>query len=223
MTMTLASARFRARSVYLAGRRSLNSLLIERRQGIETARDVSLADFGLAASGRGRYEPSSWLDLRRVLRMREVNPDDVFVDLGSGKGRVLLQAARYPFKRVVGVELSRELNDVAAANLKAVRPRLRCNDVELLTADVAEYELPDDVTVAYIYNAFTGELFQAALDALLASLDRNPRRLRLIYKTPLEERRVLATGRARLIRSARGLRPGRRWSRKMSVRLYELA
>ena len=214
--------RTRLKVVYLAVRRTLSRTLIERRQGIETADEVSLDELGLDAPERVRYEPSGWRDLGRVLREGEITDQDVFLDLGSGKGRVVLQAARYPFRRVVGVELSDELNAIARANIEAVRGSMRCGSVELDTADVAEYDVPDDVTVAYLYNAFTGELFDIAVRALLASLDRRPRPLRLIYKTPLEEDRLLATGRARLVRVVRGRRPGRAWSDKMSIRMYLL-
>lgn len=222
MHPALQTSRNRLKLAYLYARRSLSGTLIERRRGIETSREVNLEALGLAGAGRVRYEPSGWLDLRRILPPGELGPDDVFVDLGSGKGRVVLQAARHPVKRVVGVELSEELNSVARHNLEASRPRLRCQDVRLVTTDVLDWDVPDDVTVVYIYNAFRGELFDAVLERLLASLDRNPRRMRLMYRTPLEEHRLLATGRARLVRSARGLRPGRAWSRKMSIRMYEL-
>lgn len=183
---------------------------------------MSLDELGLDAPERVRYEPSGWRDLARVLQTHEVSDEDVFIDLGSGKGRVVLQAARYPFGRVIGVELSEELNDIARANIDAVKSTLRCGSVELETADIAEYDVPDDVTVAYVYNAFRGELFDAAVRALLASLDRRQRPLRLIYKTPLEEDRLLATGRAVPVRMVRGRRPGRAWSAKMSIRMYLL-
>jgi hypothetical protein len=215
-------ARRRVKLVYLAIRRTLSRTLIERRRGIETAREVSLGELGLDAPQRVRYEPSGWRDLARVLRTQEVSDEDVFIDLGSGKGRVVLQAASYPFRRVIGVELSEELNAIARANIDALRSTLRCGSVEVQTADIAEYDVPDDVTVAYLYNAFRGDLFDAAVRGLLASLDRRERPLRLIYKTPLEEGRLLATGRAVPVRVVRGWRPGREWSAKMSIRMYLL-
>ena len=52
---------------------------------------------------------------------REIRPDDVFIDLGSGMGRMVLEAARYPFKRVIGVELVEQLHDLARANLASTR------------------------------------------------------------------------------------------------------
>ena len=42
-----------------------------------------------------------------------------FVDIGSGKGRTLLMASEFPFKRIVGVELMEELHRAAEENLRA--------------------------------------------------------------------------------------------------------
>jgi SAM-dependent methyltransferase len=217
------TARNAARRTYLALRRSASRALIERRAGVETADVVNLEDLGIDATDRVRYEPSGWLDLRRVLRRGDVGPSDVFVDFGAGKGRVLLQAARFPFARVIGVELSPELSDIARANVDAPQDDRRCDDVSVVTADVLDYAIPDDMTVAYLYNPFRGDVFDAFVEQLIASVDRAPRTVRVIYKTPMEADRLEATGRFRLVHTARGLRPGKAWSQKMAIRVYELA
>ena len=207
---------------YLRVRQALSSTLLEDRHGIETARGVQLEDLDLAAPGRVTYVASGWLDLRRILPRSEVGPQDVFIDFGSGKGRIVYQAAaNYPFKRVLGVELSEELNAVARANIDRNRNRLLCSDVELITADVRDYDIPDDVTLAYFYNPFQGPIFAAVIDGLLGSLDRRPRRLRVIYRTPIEHDALMATGRFRVTATLRGMRPGREWSRANSLTMYE--
>jgi tRNA1(Val) A37 N6-methylase TrmN6 len=61
---------------------------------------------------------------------------DVFVDFGSGKWRAIFWAARYPFRRVIGVELSAQLNALARRNINRNRHRLTCRDIHLVTADV---------------------------------------------------------------------------------------
>ena len=43
--------------------------------------------------------------------------DFVFIDLGSGKGRTLLMASDYPFRRIIGVELLPALHQAAQDNL----------------------------------------------------------------------------------------------------------
>lgn len=219
--MSLASAVAKAvKPGYVVVRRLLSSTIIERRLGIETAREVDLGSLDLAAEGRENYEPSGWLVLRRILARHEVTGRDVFIDFGSGKGRIVYQAAQYPFRRVIGVEVSDELNAVAKRNLSRSGNRLRCRNIELVTTDALSYPIPDDLTVAYFYNPFRGNVFDAVIDKLVASLDRRPRPMRIIYRTPLEEGRLLQTGRFELIRIAPGFRPGRRWSYVNSTRMY---
>jgi SAM-dependent methyltransferase len=198
------------------------SRLIDRALNIDTAEMVDIRSFGLDGTNRGGYEASSWLDLRRVLRPADVSPDDVFLDLGSGKGRIVLLAARYPFKRVIGVELAEGLTAIARRNLATCRAKLRCHDVELVTADVVDYEIPDDVTVVFLYNPFQGPILDAAVSHLIASVDRRPRTVRVIYRADARHDRLTPTGRFRLLRVSLGLRLGRQWREATAVRLYAL-
>ncbi|MEK6252814.1 MAG: class I SAM-dependent methyltransferase [Actinomycetota bacterium] len=112
--------------------------------------------------------------MRRALRRCEVRPTDVFVDFGSGKGRVVWQAAQYPFARVVGVEISPQLNAVARRNIEVNLDRLICHNVELITADAADFEVPDDMTFAYFYSPFEGKVFQGVIRRIIESVDSQP-------------------------------------------------
>jgi hypothetical protein len=194
---------------------------LERRNGIETSPVVQLGKLGIAAPERGYYKPAPWLTLRRALPRRSVGPQDAFIDFGSGMGRIVFQAAAgYPFKRVAGLELSPQLHKVAEANIARNRHRFRAREVQLICGDALAYEIPDDVTVAFFNNPFTGDIFATVLDHLLASVDRNPRPLRLIYFNPVEHDRLMATGRCRVVKRIRGLRPGKDWARSNSTHVY---
>lgn len=132
-----------------------------------------------------RYAASQWMWLPRALDRSEVGPEDVFVDFGSGKGRVVFQAAQYPFRRVVGVEISSALTEIARSNIAENRGRMTCLQVELITSDVTEFAVPDDMTIAYFFIPFTGSVFKRAIDRIVDSMDRRPRRVKLIYVYPL--------------------------------------
>lgn len=214
--------RYRVRSVYIAIRRTFGIVVLDRASGLDTSRELDLQQVGLGHPDRVLYEPTGWIDLQRIFRALKPRPDDVFLDYGCGKGRVLVMAARRSFARVIGVDISPELCEVARRNLESDRSRRRCGQVEVVAADVTEWDVPDDVTIVFMHNPFRGQVFEQAVAALLASLDRNPRRIRVIYRVPMEEQRLLATGRARLVQSFVGLRPGREWSRKMGTRVFEL-
>lgn len=198
--------------------------LIEWRYGIRTGERIMLSSLGLDTDkDRQDHIPSGWLTLPRILQKREVRPEDVLVDFGSGMGRVVFQAAaRYPFRRVVGVEISAQLHAVAQANIARNLHRLRCKEVQLVNRDVLDYEIPHDVSVAYFGNPFTGDTFKAVIHRLLASVDHRPRRLRVIYFNPVEHEFLLATGRLRMIRRLRGFRPTAEWSRSNSTYMYEV-
>jgi SAM-dependent methyltransferase len=187
----------------------------------EAADNIPLDTVGLGAETRVGHEPSPWFILPRILGREEVGPEDVFVDIGAGMGRVVLEAARlYPFKRVVGVELSEEFARVARTVIEKNRHRLRCKQVDIVCADARDYRVDDDVTVVYLYNPFLGEVFAAAVQSIIASVDRRPRRLRLIYFNPEEHGQLVATGRFRQVRNGR--RIVRRWRRTDRLRLYEV-
>jgi SAM-dependent methyltransferase len=173
----------------------------------DTSEQVELVDFDLDRQDLRRYEASGWFYLHRALRGVSITARDVFVDFGSGKGRVVAQAARYPFGRVVGVEISEDLTAMARANIEDARPRLACQDIELVTSDALSYDIPADMTMAYLHNPFGGEVFQRVIDRIIHSVDRSPRQLTLIYVNPVMADYVRDTGRFDLVRRSRGLRP----------------
>ncbi|MEA2143933.1 MAG: hypothetical protein QOI64_2363 [Solirubrobacteraceae bacterium] len=178
----------------------------------DTYGDEELEDDGLAHPERISYGASGWLYLLRALRREHITPADGFLDYGAGKGRVVHQAARYPFGHVVGLEISERLAQVAERSIDSNRERFTCPRVEIVCADVVGFSVPDDITYAYLYNPFVGDAFQAALDGLIDSLDRRPRELTLIYTNPVMADAVEASGRFRAVRQLRGLRdqPNRR-------------
>jgi hypothetical protein len=208
---------------YVKARQLGTKVLFDRRYHVDTSGEISCAELGLSDPRHVWYGPAGVTRLRRILPPREVSEDDVFIDFGSGKGRAVLQAAlHYPFRRVYGVEISEQLHEIAQRNVASCRDRLRCRDVRLTRADVTDYEISDDVTVAFFNNPFVGDVFETVIERLLESVDRRPRRLRLVYGNPAEEAALLRTGRVRPVRTLRGWRPGGEWARSNSFRLYEV-
>jgi predicted RNA methylase len=184
--------------VYRWIRRNAVELLFDRRYGIRTSGQIDLSEFGLAHEERVYYIASNWRILRQALRHYEIGSNDVFIDIGSGMGRMVLEAARYPFKRVIGVELVGELHGIAEENVRRMRRRGRCGEIELVNSDIVDYDVPDDVTFVYMFNPFRGAIFEAAIGSVIQSLDRNLRTVHVIYTNPFEEAYLLGTGRFEL-------------------------
>ena len=90
-----------------------------------------------------------------------------FVDLGSGKGRTLLMASEYPFRRIVGVEILPELHRAAEENICAFRESTgRGAQIEAILADACEYDLPETPLVVYLFNP----LLEAGLRRVVSRL-----------------------------------------------------
>jgi hypothetical protein len=124
--------------------------------------------------------------------------------------------------KVIGVELYEHLTTIAWRNIVACCARLRCRDIELVTTGVLNYSIPDDVSLVYMYNPFRGPIFDAAIANLVASVDRRPRPVRLIYWNATNEHRLPSKGRFKLVRTLPGLRPSREWRDTITLRVYEL-
>ena len=82
-------------------------------------REIGTLDVVSSAAARYavRYDPSNPEVVRGLISKLQIDYSRFsFIDFGSGKGRVLLVAAGFPFKEVIGVEFSRELHEVALKN-----------------------------------------------------------------------------------------------------------
>ena len=109
-----------------------------------------------------------------------------FVDLGSGKGRTLLMASEYPFRRIVGVEILPDLHWVAVENIRAyTSPTQRCLQVESVCANAREFELPGGPLVLYLFNPLPEVGLMQLLLSLERSLRQHPRSVYVLYQNPL--------------------------------------
>jgi 16S rRNA G966 N2-methylase RsmD len=103
----------------------------------------------------GPYVPTPWVILEEMLKLAAVRPDDVVFDLGSGDGRLPIEAVRrYGARAGVGVEIDEKLVALATENaaqagvgdrVRFVRGDLFQTDLSTATL-VTVYLLPNTVT-----------------------------------------------------------------------------
>jgi SAM-dependent methyltransferase len=109
-----------------------------------------------------------------------------FIDLGSGKGRALLMAADYPFRRIMGIELLPELHRVAQENLRQSKSSSqRCFALETICGDARKFTFPPEPTVLYLFNPLPEEGLVQVIANLDRSLREEPRPLYVLYHNPL--------------------------------------
>ncbi len=147
--------------------------------------DLDPEAIGASIEHATHYEPTPVGDLERLLEHVTFPIESAtFVDVGAGMGRAVFAAARYPFRQVVGLEISPALVAVARDNLAAFATGdLRCRDIRLVRGDAATFRFPKGDLVVYLYNPFDATL----LARVIATLAREKRtNLAVLYHTPVE-------------------------------------
>jgi SAM-dependent methyltransferase len=112
-----------------------------------------------------------------------------FIDIGSGKGRALLMAADYPFRRILGVELLTELHRAAKENISKYKSdSQQCFAIDCLLGDASEFTFPPESTVLYLFNPLPESGLAKMISNLERSLREHPRRVFVVYHNPLLEK-----------------------------------
>jgi hypothetical protein len=98
---------------------------------------------------------------------------------------VLLLASQLPFRRVVGVEYSPALHQIAERNLHVVRlAKRRSVPVESVCVDAVRFHIPEEPVVLYFFNPFARQVMEHVRDNLVRSYGGNPRSIVVIYHYP---------------------------------------
>ena len=111
-----------------------------------------------------------------------------FVDIGSGKGRALLLAAEYPFRKIIGVELIAELHRAAEENIAAWRaqsPARSTASIEAFCMDAREFVFPETPLVLYLFNPLPEPGLRQVVRNLEESWKQVPRQIWIVYHNPL--------------------------------------
>jgi SAM-dependent methyltransferase len=137
-------------------------------------------------AGRG-YQPTDPLTFHQVMAQLPIDFSAfTFVDLGSGKGRALLMAADYPFRRIIGVELLPELHAIAQDNVRRYSsPRQQCRDFELHCGDARHFPLPPEPLVIFLFDPFPEEILREVIRGVEQSLKEFPRPVFVAYQNPI--------------------------------------
>lgn len=170
----------------------------DRLRGIRTAGYRELDELSIASPNKAygiRYQPTTH---RRLVAMFANLPPDLadftFVDLGCGRGRVLLFAARFNFRRIVGVEFSEELHRSAVENLAVADPGRVCRDIRALHQDASAFALPEGPLVLYLFDPFRDRVMRQVLENIRSAYQAAPRKIIVLYLAPVHEDLVMATG-----------------------------
>jgi SAM-dependent methyltransferase len=177
-------------------------LLFDWRYGTDTMRWEAREELGATADSLAhsrQYKATKTRPFLRLLRELDLPRDCNFVDIGAGKGRVLLVAAQYGFCKVVGIEFSGRLCELARKNVDLFTRKVRlASPIKVVEADATTHEFAPEDRVFFLFNPFDGVILARVIENLRRSLEQHPRHVWLIYNDPQHHDVVQA---AKLFRS----------------------
>jgi SAM-dependent methyltransferase len=163
------------------------NLIFDREHGVETAAEILLEQVGIppaeVSRGNGIYRPLTEQLFREMFASIVIDAREfTFVDIGSGKGKVLFMAADLPFRRIVGVEYAIGLHEVALRNVADFHSaKQQCRAVEVVHGDALKYPLPPGPVVLHVFNALAPEVMRELLIKLDAAAAHSEQPIILIY------------------------------------------
>lgn len=138
-------------------------------------------------NGAGEYTPYGtvpYAAVNAILARLELQPSDVFVDVGCGKGRAICCAARSIVREVVGVDMSPELLAIARANVASLRRKRSPARLVLSLAEEFDYS---GVTAVYLFNPFGARTLRTVLCKLQHAAQERGDIIRIAYAYPVHE------------------------------------
>jgi SAM-dependent methyltransferase len=150
----------------------------------ESLQEPQNRDAAYWATGYYGISPSAFT--RAMERLDLPWADFSFVDVGCGKGRAMLLALRFPFRQVLGVELSPALAAVAQSNLRRFQAPWRVTGVcaSAIAGDATEFPLPDGPVVLFMYHPFAAPVMKRFLAHVAAAAHAEARDMYLLYANP---------------------------------------
>jgi len=127
------------------------------------------------------YADSGGLEFDKIMANFKITTNDSIVDFGCGKGGILISLSKYPFCKIIGVEIAPDLVQIAKTNIE----KLNIKNVAIENCDAAEFKQLDEYNYFYFFDPFPCNVMQDVIDNIEKSILEQPRKATIIYLNPL--------------------------------------
>lgn len=169
----------------------------ERKYGINsTGVDelMKLEELGIDISHATIYMPASYSLLEEIFRHLISAPKKHFLDMGCGKGRALCMAAHYGYSKLTGIDIAKELCEIAKENLALTKQKITYIEYTIINNDAFYFEIPGDVDCIFLFNPFDEIIMSGVVENILTGYQNHQRMITVIYVNPLYKELFLNAG-----------------------------
>ena len=165
-----------------------NDIKGEKKYGINTSgldELKSMEKAGIDISNNSIYTPVSYYLLENTFLHIPATTRKHFIDFGSGLGRAMCVAAHYGFKKVSGIDFSREFCEKAKHNIAITKHQIPSLKSNIINNDAFYYDIPNDADCLFFFNPFNDIIMSGVVNNVLWSLEKKPRELYIVYINPI--------------------------------------
>jgi SAM-dependent methyltransferase len=168
----------------------LRIYLYEKPRGL----DFYARDLTLCKNSNGKYHgysvsPKKYLN--KIFSSIDISDENVFLDIGCGKGYVLTFAAKYPFKEIEGFDISASLIQIAQKNISILN---LINRIKVFTSDALQYDNYEKFDHFFLFNPFPSDIMRPTIWKIIESIKKRPRKITVIYYNPTCHKDFIETG-----------------------------
>jgi len=165
----------------------LNTIKIDR------LHDQSIASENLTHASI--YQASSYYLVEKAFTfLQDEKVNYSLVDFGCGKGRIIIVAAYFGFKKITGIDFSYNLCIEAEGNIEKIQVFFPQTVFNVIYTDAACYKIKDDENCFFFFNPFDEVVMLQVVKNILSSLKENPRKIYVVYLNPLHKEIFLSAG-----------------------------
>lgn len=157
----------------------------DNKHGVDTSGIIQIKDYDIKNNHNDSngYQATPEKTFDQIMNKLVINfREFTFIDYGSGKGRVLLMASKYGFKKIIGIEFDKNLHLIAEKNIHIYQNRINTiTDIESICCDARCFSLPDGQLLIFFFSPFKGEVLSSVVANISTSFSLNHNTIIVIF------------------------------------------
>jgi SAM-dependent methyltransferase len=137
-----------------------------------------------------RSSPSGDEFLRHFIQSLNITDQDSILDIGCGKGSAMCIMREFPFARIMGVEISEQLAEIAKHNFETLHSK-RCI---VHVGNAARFSLYNLFNYYYLYNPFPCHVMTQVITKINQTTAMSSRERFIIYNNPVCHDEIIKGG-----------------------------
>ncbi len=158
----------------------------DNKRGVKTRKIAFLPELSLTSDSHC-YMATTEQTFKRIIKdIPKEYFNKNFLDIGCGRGKVLILAKENGFKaKIIGIELSKKLVESCKENISKNYKNIQVKNINAL-----DYKISNNDGVFFFYNPFSEVVFNQVLNNIIESVIKEPRKILVVYVNPTFEQKL---------------------------------